>query len=118
MAWKSGNYIGTGIGKHAYKYRKYKADFKAKATPHLLNVDKASGKRRLEMTRLKGYQANPMDPDNLRAGAKPLIDILVAMDLLIDDSPQHLELALPKQIKSHNKTNYIQLRFIDYEEKE
>jgi hypothetical protein len=49
----------------------------------------ASGRRRVMVER-RGVRA--LDPDNLVAGCKPLLDELVSLRLLLGDSPDLLEL--------------------------
>jgi len=66
-------------------YKRVRADFgwliKAKAQW----VPKATGKRKVTITRLMGKSAKKMDQDNLVAGAKGLIDELVDAKLLTGD---------------------------------
>lgn len=52
------------------------------------HVPPASGPRRVRIVRRMGPRQLPYDDDNLAAGAKPLLDELVAHGLIRDDSPR------------------------------
>lgn len=54
----------------------------------------AKGRRAIMTMNIKAH-GKPDDPDNRLARMKPLIDSLVQMGVLTDDSPAHLELAVP-----------------------
>lgn len=56
-----------------------------------IQVEKPKGKVRV--TYVRSYRANPMDEDNLAASAKPVLDALVKLGVLANDSPEHVELA-------------------------
>ena len=116
LTWQSGNTIGHGYGKKAWKYRKYREAFREKGRLQFLSVLKANKKRRLVLTRVIGKHGKKMDRWNLEAGGKPLIDVLVQEGLLVDDNPTWVESGPITQIKGDNDKHYVQVRLIEYEE--
>lgn len=51
----------------------------------------AEGKRRVLFVRLMGRSARPFDQFNLIGGLKPVVDAMVRLDVLVDDTPRYFE---------------------------
>lgn len=60
-------------------------------------LDRAKGRRRVTIER---YGMRVLDPDNLAAGCKPVLDELRALGLLLDDTPAMLELVCRNEKRS------------------
>lgn len=119
----SGNMLMTGAPKgrkkqykNGWKYRSYKKGFEKVWSQRCLQVLPAEAKRRLEITRVKGKHAQPIDSDNLVLGCKPIIDILVEYEALKNDSPKWLERAPIQQEKSSDGRHYTRIRLLEYEQ--
>ena len=110
-----GNRKGKKKFQGGWKYRAYKEGFEKQWKKQALQVLPAENKRRLEITRIKGKYANPIDHDNLVLGIKPLIDVLVDYDALVNDNPKFLERAKPREEKSTDGKHYTRIRLIEYE---
>lgn len=72
-----------------------------------IQVERPKGKVRV--TYVRSYRANPMDEDNLAASAKPVLDALVKLGVLVNDSPEHVELK-PLQRRRGEIGKHFQLR--------
>lgn len=70
-------------------------------------IPKPKGKVRV--TYVRSYLHRPMDEDNLASSAKPVLDALVALGVLEDDSPEHIELKA-LQAKRKGRGPHFQLR--------
>lgn len=88
--------------KHPQAYRRLRNDYTwlVRVGARSAGVPKATGKRRLHVTRLIGKGGKVYDVPNLIGGAKPLIDALVTEGLLVDDSPEYLDLGTWEQRKA------------------
>lgn len=53
------------------------------------------------------YARAPLDPDNLAASAKPILDALVRLGVLVDDSPAYLELAPEQERRGRGGPRYV-----------
>ena len=67
-----------------------------RAAPGFLLVPRATGRRRLTIERHARTQ--PQDEANVHGGCKGLVDDLVQLRLLIDDTPKWLEHGTPRHI--------------------
>lgn len=67
----------------------------------------AAGKRRVTITRHYARRAREIDPDNLVAGAKPLVDALVMAKVVHDDKAQWLELHVLQHRDVINYTSVV-----------
>src|SRR5687768_4083533 len=67
-------------------YKRIREDFGWAIKAKVPWIPKATGKRKVTITRLMGTRAMRYDPDNLAFGAKSLVDELVSCGLLKDDS--------------------------------
>ncbi len=90
------NQRGTNRGAWADR-RAYKADrdmvqWLLKAKRLALKIPKATGLRRLTLTRFYGPGRRQVDIQNLQGGAKCTVDSFVLEGLLVDDTPQLAEL--------------------------
>lgn len=72
-----------------------------------IQVERPKGKVRV--TYVRSYRANAMDEDNLAASLKPVLDALVRIGVLVDDSPERLEIAC-LQRKRGDQGQHFQLR--------
>lgn len=77
-------YGGRG-GEHRYARIRESAGWAVKVL--LAHVPPATGPRLVRITRSVPRRGKLYDDDNLRAGCKPLVDELVALQLLVDDTP-------------------------------
>lgn len=55
------------------------------------DIPEATGKRRVTITRLIGYQQREFDHDNLVGGCKVVVDAMVRAGLLVSDKPADVE---------------------------
>lgn len=78
--------------------RREKAVWKVliRACPNFLDVPAARGRRRLTIER---HAKGTLDTQNLIGGAKGIIDDLVQLRLLVDDTPTLCELSIPLQFR-------------------
>lgn len=67
-----------------------------RAAPGFLLVPRATGKRRLTVER--HARGVPQDPSNTIGGAKGIIDDLVQLGLLVDDTPEFIEHGTPRHV--------------------
>jgi hypothetical protein len=74
--------------RNPHAYRKLRNDYgwALKAANAASKLGQATGPRRVLIIRLMGKGAQRFDPDNLAGGAKPLVDELVTLGVLIDDT--------------------------------
>ena len=118
----SGNMLMTGNRKGAkryksgWKYRSYKEGFRKAYSNFALKVLPAENKRRVEITRVKGKNAQPIDPDNLALGCKPLYDILQEFEAIVNDNPNWCERGTPTEEKSSDGKHYTRIRIVEYED--
>ncbi len=89
LKWPSQNELGANS--RGFAGRKYRA-FKAKFHGYMHNfkrvVPTATGWRRAHILRLYGKRCRPFDYANLVGGGKPMIDSMVDLGYLLDDSPK------------------------------
>jgi hypothetical protein len=95
-----------GRWKHPKAYRRLRNQYEHDVTYSAMaaKVPKATGKRRLSVTRLYCGRARPFDPTNLYGGAKPLVDAIVRAGLLVDDKAEWLELGTWGQERTEKTT--------------
>ena len=55
----------------------------------------------------RAYKARPMDPDNLTACAKPVLDALVRARIIQDDSAKHIELEVQQKPLRELKADWV-----------
>ena len=67
-----------------------------RAAPGFLLVPRAAGKRRLTIER--HARTRPQDEANVHGGCKGLVDDLVLLGLLVDDSPDWIEHGHPRHV--------------------
>lgn len=110
MSAYSGNQIGGNEkGRHGYKYRKAKGAYRKALRCKIAHIDNAKSKRRVWITRQYRKGKRPYDVDNLYWGLKPLVDILVAEGVFIDDDHENLE-RIYKQVPSASTNDAIHIR--------
>lgn len=61
----------------------------------------------VQVTLYRAYKARPMDPDNLAACAKPVLDALVRARIIQDDSAKHIELEVQQKPLRELKADWI-----------
>lgn len=71
------------------------------------DIPEATGRRRVQLTFQKTMRGNADDPGNLYSRTKALLDALVKLNLLVDDSDQWLDLPRPLQVKGPQKATII-----------
>jgi hypothetical protein len=109
MSAYSGNEIGGNEkGRNGWKYRKAKKAYRTAVQHELAHIDEAKGRRRVWLTRVYRKGKRPYDPDNLLWGFKPLVDIMVAEGIFLDDDPKSLE-RIYKQIPGHSDNDSIHI---------
>lgn len=91
----SGNRHVYNVGGSRWAYAKerdaWQSWFKLRAKEE--GVTKATGKRRVTLTRFYGGRQREMDVDNFATGAKPICDAMVREGLLVDDKRAYAEIA-------------------------
>jgi hypothetical protein len=85
--------VNSWHGGPKWKYAK-EADAWLREFPPTTALNRARGRRSVTIIRVypKAPGQRRYDPDNLRGGAKPILDALVAHGWLKGDSPAHLDL--------------------------
>ena len=58
---------------------------------------------------VRSYRHNKTDPENVWGGTKPLLDALVTNKLLVDDSPDWLELNIYSEVNRRNKRTEVSI---------
>jgi len=58
--------------------------------------------RTKKVVRILYYTKKLQDPDNFSGSLKPILDVMVRLELLTDDSPQYLKL-VEKQVSDYGK---------------
>lgn len=56
---------------------------------------------------VRTYARGPLDPDNLAASAKPILDALVRLGVLVDDSPAYLDLVPEQEPRGRAGPRYV-----------
>lgn len=77
--------VNAGDNRWRYKQERDAWHWELKAARLHWKVPKATGRRRVTMTRLFGGRQKEWDPDNLSGGMKPIVDALVLEGLLVGD---------------------------------
>lgn len=104
----SQNRIGHNAGWARHDYRRLRQTWE-KAMMVANFVPRASGPRRVILTRLMGYRKRAYDHANLVGGCKPVVDAMVRAGLLVDDSPRHLH-AYYRQERDPNGAGALMIR--------
>lgn len=90
LTWPSQNTMGAiHRGSAGWKYRRYRAAFEGCLRKYTKAVPKATKFRRAWLTRCWGRRKRAYDMGNLIGGGKALIDGMVTLGYLIDDSPEY-----------------------------
>lgn len=114
-AAQSLNQVGTNH-RNNHKYRGARRSWAYYLQRHgALDIPPAEGKRRIFFTRHYGKRKRPFDYGNLVGGFKPLLDMIVDCDLLIDDKPKYCAEYYSQQ-RSDNGEDYITIRIEDIHE--
>ena len=88
MAIPSGNEIKRALyHRNRGYYKRIRSDFGLLLRGLSKHIPQATGPRQVTITRLIPKRGKSYDHDNFVAGAKPLMDELVASGLLIGDAP-------------------------------
>lgn len=58
---------------------------------------------------VRSYRHNKTDPENVWGGTKPLLDALVTNKLLVDDSPDWLELNIYSEVNRKDKRTEVSI---------
>lgn len=69
-------------------------------------IPDAYDKRRVTVYRAMGYRRSAYDRVNFMGGCKPVIDAMVKVAMLIDDSAAHMEDHYPLQIRAADMTQH------------
>jgi hypothetical protein len=117
FTWKSGNVINNPGSRSRFRYSEYKKRFEKLFQGHILDIPKASGFRRITLTRIygvgpKGGTCYNYDKDNLSQGAKPLVDILKKYGIIIDDDSENAEIHYLQE-ESKDKYHYVRILIED-----
>jgi hypothetical protein len=75
----------SGQSRFAYKELRDNWELWAAALAHDLGVPRATTVRRMTLWRLWGHRQRALDPDNLVAGGKPVVDSCVKAGLILGD---------------------------------
>ena len=84
----SGN---KGSGRHKYKKLRDDYEFLFIVFRNELKIPKATGRRRVYITRLYSGRGQPRDRGNIIGGCKPLLDAMTRAKLIVDDKGEFLE---------------------------
>jgi Holliday junction resolvase RusA-like endonuclease len=74
-------------------------------------MPKINKKRKMSVV-ITSYRKRLLDLDNLVGGAKPLIDALCDMGLIVDDSPDWLDLEVKQKQQSIGEHTSIEIKGI------
>lgn len=80
------NTVGVNSRRDNRMYKKERRRWERALQPYL-HLKPATGHRRVFFTRFWGARKRAFDYGNLVGGFKPLLDMLVKMNLLLDDKP-------------------------------
>jgi len=108
---KSGNIF---LRMHWAARARYKETWMAAVGFHWHRQSKKPDVRR--MVTIVSHRRKILDDDNLRTGCKPLVDVLVELNLLRDDSPEWVKVFYVQHTISHNPEDkpYTQITIDDY----
>lgn len=76
-------------------------------------IPDAYGKRRVTVYRAMGYRRAAYERSNFIGGCKPVIDAMVKVAMLIDDSAEHMEDHYPMQARASEMTQDEWDRLVD-----
>jgi hypothetical protein len=76
-----------GNGRDSFRYRRYRRSYDKALAEQLNAVPRANRFRAGIITRLYGKGCRTYDNDNFIGGCKPLVDILKAYAVILDDKP-------------------------------
>lgn len=82
---------------HAYRRLRNRYGWALKASRAEHRLGRAAGRRRVHIVRLMGPRGKEFDPDNLHGGAKPLVDELVTVGVLLDDTAAAAEITYDQE---------------------
>jgi hypothetical protein len=94
MAWEKALVICTGSAIETNRFR------------NQMLTRYPTGQLKVEIT---VHRAKILDADNCMAGIKPLLDALVRVDFVRDDSPEAIDVPLPKQVISRKRKTVIEI---------
>ncbi len=77
-------------GFNHHVYQRLKNDILLLVMTYARGVPKATGPRKVTLTRLIGKAGKKYDFDNLVGGLKPLLDVMVKQQLLTGDAPHQV----------------------------
>ncbi len=110
LNWPSQNEIrGNSRGVSGWAYRRHRARLEGCLRKYKQVVTPASGFRRAWLTRHFGKRKRPYDLGNLIGAGKALIDGMVTLGFLIDDSPEYF-LGSYHQEKAVDGKDYLTVR--------
>lgn len=91
----SGNRHVYNVGGSRFAYAKSRNawQFAIRVIARRCGATKATGRRRVTVTRVYSGRQRELDFDNLATGAKPVLDALVREGLLVDDDRAHAEVS-------------------------
>lgn len=97
---------------HGYHWSRKKRErtkwgWYARSAALQLGMGAPPARARVEIVR---HGARLLDPDNLTAGCKWLIDSLVAERFLMGDTEEHLDLARPRQVAGRERKTVVTIR--------
>lgn len=89
FSWPSLNEVGlNGKGHEGRKYRAFREKCAGALRKHAKAIPRAEVFRRALFVRYYGAGCRSYDDANLRSGAKGLVDAMVKLGYLVDDSPK------------------------------
>lgn len=89
----SQNEIAANHGPGRFAYGQVRDEFSILVLAEKMRqrIPRAAARRRVTFTRLYSGRHRRRDRGNLIGGLKPLLDVLVRLELLVDDSEKHVE---------------------------
>lgn len=94
---------------HWRKRREVKARIEEHLQLALAQTSAPPAPARARVRYFRSYYRRPLDPDNLTASAKLVLDVLQAQGVLRSDAPEHLELEVDQGLRG-DRGPFFQLR--------
>lgn len=119
--WQSGNRINSpGHRNSSWVYRSYRKGFSDSFGRVAHRYEPATRFRRVTLVRVygkgpKGGSCKKFDRDNLLQGAKPIVDTIKKLGIILDDSPDKAELVYLQEPSVDGK-HYIKIKVEEFDD--
>lgn len=108
----SGNVLGANTKKN-HNYRKWRTWFERVLREQLEAIPRASKHRVGIITRYYGKGRRAYDLENFSHGCKPLVDVLQAFDVIVNDNPSYWR-GYYQQLKSPTGVDILRIEILEY----